>query len=55
MYDDEDDDDDDFVLSSDDGLVESASEKEYDSDKDPGWQPTVDVSSPGTIVVAPSH
>ena len=30
------------MLSEDE--VESASEKEYDSDKDPGWKPCVDVN-----------
>ena len=38
-------DDDDFAPTSDVDLVDSGSEREYDSDKDPGWEPTVDVSS----------
>ena len=46
------DEDEDFVLSSDGGLIDSGSEKAYDSDDDPGWEPTVDVSCTATPAAA---
>lgn len=49
------DEDEDFVLSSDGGLIDSGSEKAYDSDDDPGWEPTVDVSCTATPAVARHH